>query len=73
MQIPTQALNNVFHHQDINGVRMLLSNNPWKCDCNTISQFQVIYYVICFSVLGISIKKPCLSFSAVYCKTQAAN
>ncbi|XP_057366051.1 protein singed wings 2-like [Daphnia carinata] len=39
-EIPTQALSNVFHHQDINGVRMLLSNNPWKCDCVTITRFQ---------------------------------
>lgn len=42
IQIPTQVLSNVFHHQDINGVRMLLSNNPWKCDCLTITHFQVI-------------------------------
>ena len=41
MQIPTQELSNVFHHQDINGVRMLLSNNPWKCDCLAITHFQV--------------------------------
>lgn len=39
-ELPTQALTNGFTHQDINGFRMFLGKNPWKCDCSTLPHFQ---------------------------------
>ena len=41
-QIPLTALNHAFKHRDINGVRMFLGHNPWRCDCLTVTNYQVL-------------------------------
>ena len=43
--MPLDILNST--HMDNDGYRFFLSNNPWRCDCYSVTKFQVCTQAKC--------------------------
>lgn len=39
--MPIHGMNRSRNHTDDTGYRIFLAGNPWRCDCFTVTNFQV--------------------------------